>query len=145
MESKDIKPFIADRDKESSMETVTTAANLAIASRNAERRNETKTKNTIEEAVLTTMEETCMTNSGKFTTNTWIRDTGATSHMTNSDKGLTNVQIINERIKMGNTMHNQTVKRKGCELLARSKSDPRNLVQLVFNYRSNEKGFRIKQ
>ena len=62
----------------------------------------TQKKNTIEEAVLTTIEETCMTNSGKFTTNTWIGDTGATSHMTNSDKGLTNVQIINERIKMGN-------------------------------------------
>ena len=61
-----------------------------------------KEKNTIEEAVLTMMEETCMTNSGKFTTNTWIGDTGATSHMTNSDKGLMNVQIINERIKMGN-------------------------------------------
>ena len=43
-----------------------------------------------------------MTNSNKFTTNTWIGDTGATSHMTNNNKGLTNVQIVNERIKMGN-------------------------------------------
>ena len=57
---------------------------------------------TIEETVLTTMDDTCMTNSGKFTTEMWIGDTGATSHMTNNDKGLTNVQVINERIKMGN-------------------------------------------
>ena len=51
---------------------------------------------TIKETVLTTMEEVCMTNSGKFTTNTWIGDTGATSHMTNNDKGFMNVQVINE-------------------------------------------------
>ena len=40
--------------------------------------------------------------SNKFTKNTWIGDTGATSHMVNSDKGMTDVKIINERIKMGN-------------------------------------------
>ena len=63
---------------------------------------EVKETTTIKETVLTTMEEACMTNSSKFTTNTWIGDTGATSHMTNSNKGLTNVKVINERIKMGN-------------------------------------------
>ena len=45
----------------------------------------------LEETVLTTVEDTCMIHSAKFTHNTWIGDTGATSHMTNSDKGLTNV------------------------------------------------------
>ena len=43
VESKDTKLSTVDWDKESSMETVTTATNLVIASQNAERRNETKT------------------------------------------------------------------------------------------------------
>ena len=34
--------------------------------------------------------------------NTWIGDTRATLHMVNSDKGMTEVKIINEHIKMGN-------------------------------------------
>ena len=47
--------------------------------------------NTLEEAVLTMSEDVSMINNNKFTTNTWIVDTGATSHMTNSNKGLANV------------------------------------------------------
>ena len=43
--------------------------------------------------------------SNKFMKNTWIGDTGATSHMVNSDKGMIDVKIINERIKMGNRKH----------------------------------------
>ena len=42
VESKDIKSSTVDQDKESSMEIVTTVANLAIASQNAEKRNKTK-------------------------------------------------------------------------------------------------------
>ena len=54
-----------------------------------------------------TMDHALMSNetliqSNKFTKNTWIGDTGATSHMVNSDKGMTDVKIINEHIKMGN-------------------------------------------
>ena len=66
----------------------------------------------LEETVLTTVEDTCMIHSAKFMSNTWIGDTGATSHMTNNDKGLTNVQVINGRIKMGNSKH-MTATKKG--------------------------------
>ena len=65
----------------------------------------------LEETVLTTIEDACMINSTKFTSNTWIGDTGATSHMTNNDKGLTNVQVINQRIKMGNSKHMMATKK----------------------------------
>ena len=48
------------------------------------------------------MSNEAVIHSNKFTKNTWIGDTGATLHMVNSDRGMTNVKIINERIKMGN-------------------------------------------
>ena len=50
-----------------------------------------------EEVVLMATNE-----SNKFTKETWVGDTGATSHMTNSDKGLINAQTINEQIRVGN-------------------------------------------
>ena len=40
--------------------------------------------------------------SNKFTKETWVGDTGATSHMMNSDKRLLNAQTINEQIRVGN-------------------------------------------
>ena len=65
----------------------------------------------VEETVLTTIKDACMINSTKFMSNTCIGDTGATSHMTNNDKGLTNVQVINQRIKMGNRKHMMATKK----------------------------------
>ena len=54
-------------------------------------------KNVQEEVVLMASNQ-----SNKFTKDTWVGDTGATSHMTNSDKGLIDVQMINEQIRVGN-------------------------------------------
>ena len=59
-----------------------------------------------EETVLINMSET-----NKFTKNTWIGDTGATSHMTNSSEGLQEVTTINEQIKMGNAKYMTATKR----------------------------------
>ena len=66
----------------------------------------------LKETVLTMIENACMINNAKFTSDTWIGDTRATSHMTNNDKGLINVQVINESIKMGNGKH-MTPTKKG--------------------------------
>ena len=35
-------------------------------------------------------------------TNTWIADSGASCHMTNSDEDLTDVKMIDEFVKIGN-------------------------------------------
>ena len=35
-------------------------------------------------------------------TNTWIADSGASCHMTNSDEDLTDVKLIDEFVKIGN-------------------------------------------
>ena len=72
---------------------------------------ESKKKAAIEETMLTAMEDKCMFNNNKFTSNTWIGDTGAMSHMTNSDKGITNVKIIHEEIKMGNGQYMTAMKK----------------------------------
>ena len=58
---------------------------------------ELRMKNVQEEGVLMASNQ-----SNKFTKDTWVGDTGATSHMTNSDKGLIDVQMINEQIRVGN-------------------------------------------
>ena len=42
------------------------------------------------------MSNKTMTHLNKFTKNTWIGDTGATSHMVNSDKGMTKVKICRD-------------------------------------------------
>ena len=55
--------------------------------------NEQTLKKKVEETALINVSET-----NKFTKNTWIGDTGATSHMTNSDKGLQEAVTINEQI-----------------------------------------------
>jgi hypothetical protein len=38
----------------------------------------------------------------KFGPNTWLGDTGASVHYANNDKGMFDVTIINEQIKIGN-------------------------------------------
>ena len=47
----------------------------------------------------------------KFTKYTWIRDTGATSHMTNSNEGLQQAKTINEQIRMGNGKYMMATKK----------------------------------
>ena len=64
-------------------------------------------KITQEEVVLMAFDQ-----SNKFTKDTWVGDTGATSHMTNSDKGLIDVQTINEQIRVGNSKF-MTATKKG--------------------------------
>ncbi len=38
----------------------------------------------------------------KYTSNTWVADSGASCHMTNSDLGMMNVKHIDENVKIGN-------------------------------------------
>ena len=64
-------------------------------------------KKKIKKTALINVSET-----NKFTKNTWIGDTGATSHMTNSDEGLQETVTINEQIKMGNGKY-MTATKKG--------------------------------
>ena len=56
-----------------------------------------ETKITQEEGMLMAFDQ-----SNKFTKDTWVGDTRVTSHMTNSDKGLIDVQTINKQIRVGN-------------------------------------------
>jgi hypothetical protein len=36
--------------------------------------------------------------------NTWIVDSGASTHMGNSDKGMTDLKVINSLVQIGNGM-----------------------------------------
>ena len=62
------------------------------------------------EVVFNCVEETsmkCVECDGKdsdifVATNTWIADSGASCHMTNSDEDLTDVKMIDEFVKIGN-------------------------------------------
>ena len=47
----------------------------------------------------------------KFNKDTWIGDTGATSHMIHNDEGLLNVTLINEKVKIGNGKEMRATKR----------------------------------
>ena len=43
-----------------------------------------------------------MTGGGHFTADTWIGDTGASTHMGNSDAGMFDVKEINDPVRIGN-------------------------------------------
>ena len=79
--------------------------------------------------------------SNKFTKDTWVGDTGATSHMTNSDKGLIDMQI---QVGNGKFM-NQTIKRNQPEVYFGSEGNSGDMVQLVLDHIRNGKGFQHKQ
>ena len=56
-----------------------------------------ETKITQEEVVLMAFDQ-----SKRFTNDTWVGDIRVMSHMTNSNKGLIDVQTINKQIRVGN-------------------------------------------
>ena len=70
--------------------------------------------------------------SNKFMKDTWVGNTRAASHMTNSDKGLIDVQTINEQIRVGNGKF-MTATKKGrlpCTIKQSNENDQKCILEV---------------